>query len=707
MMRLPVLFLLVFASFFASADPYILYKEKDKIGIKDDAGKVIIPAAFEAIGWSDGSFSVISGVTGYKLNDQWGLINLKKEFLAKPDYESIVCFGGDRVVARKKINSIQSATGCLNLKGEVTVPFIYSGINIIGLRAIVFVKKIKSYESGLIDLNGKEIIPVKYASIRPLGTLRYAVENDKGKTAVYADDGKQVTDFTIDSIATFHSSVAVFYQNKKQGLISREGEIKLAAVYRGVKIESDGSILVKMPDEWRVLSGDNKEIRKIDADQLIPLRKDLYHIVQGKAHGVVDRAFNVVLPPDYTYLDSLKNNKLIAEKNGKYGVIRLNGSEVIPFKYDSLILAGRMARVRTDIQGKSAWSLVDTFGIRKTQKEFDFLGAFNGQFYPAEKNGYSGGVDRYGQLIIQCVFDSLLQVKGNKVAVKFRGQYGVIDTSEKWIVTPQPLKITLRTPERYSIVRDDVVFIRDLSGNDIYFSGNQLVFHDDYVLEISPDGAEKRINYDGRIIERSAPPVMERTEKVFPESEGLRGILKDGKYGFVDARGRLRIANRYDGIGAFQEGLAAVKILGKWGYVDVSERIVVQPVYDIANPFNNGLAQVSRAGKTGIIEKDGRALIPMKYDSIGRLPDGNFLLKLNSLYGLADRSGQVRLDTRNDRITDLDNGYVLISRNGKSGLLTTQGLSTIPLAYDKLLFDKDKNEYLGLMTSSWRKITVN
>jgi len=46
--------------------------------------------------------------------------------------------------------------------------------------------------------------------------------------------------------------------------------------------------------------------------------------------------------------------------------------------------------------------------------------------------------------------------------------------------------------------------------------------------------------------------------KEFQLSEGLLGIRRDDKFGFVDARGSLVIANRYDSVADFKEGLAPV-----------------------------------------------------------------------------------------------------------------------------------------------------
>src|SRR5690349_11124881 len=120
------------------AEQYQTFEENGKVGMKDEAGRVVIPPAFEALGWSDGNFSVAGDVTGYRLRGLWGVINIKKEFVTKAEFENLCYAGGESIVARKKINSISYKSGCLNLRGEVKIPFVYDGIQMQGLRAIVF-----------------------------------------------------------------------------------------------------------------------------------------------------------------------------------------------------------------------------------------------------------------------------------------------------------------------------------------------------------------------------------------------------------------------------------------------------------------------------------------------------------------------------------------------------------------------------------------
>jgi hypothetical protein len=114
----------------------------------------------------------------------------------------------------------------LNLKGEIKIPFQYDGISIHGLRAIVFNLNNASYHYGLTDLENRLIIPVVYKRILPLGTLRYAVENDLGKICALSEKmGVPLQILKLTQLPTFDKSRAIIYQNLNQGLLDRDGNI--------------------------------------------------------------------------------------------------------------------------------------------------------------------------------------------------------------------------------------------------------------------------------------------------------------------------------------------------------------------------------------------------------------------------------------------------------------------------------------------------
>ncbi len=690
------------------ADPFVRFEEKGKVGLKDEKGKVLIPAAFEALGWSDGNFSVIGQVTGYKLKDHWGIINLQKQFITQADFESLTYQGGDRIIASRKTNPFTIKYGCLDLTGKMTVPFRYDGINISGLRAVVFIKNGPLFEYGLIDLYDKGIIPLRYRQIYPIGTLRYAVENRALKTALFSEQGNQLTNFEIDSISAFHHGMAIIYQDFAQGLIGREGEIKIKPGYRELKVDEEGAIAARDFDEWKILDGENHEIQKVRADHLEKSEPGVYLITLAGKSGLADNELKIILPVGYDFVGHADHGNRVVGTQKHYGIIKKNNSNILPIEFDSLALDRNFIRAAQSINHKMSWSLYDTFGIQKTRSYYEFLGPYNGKFFPVKKRGYWGAVNRYGEEFINCVFDSLLEFKADQVAVKFRSQFGIIDKEEKWLLPPQPQRVALVNENLFLEKGDSNTFLKNFKGEIIYFTSNPIIAERDYLKETVTTGAEKQISYQGsEMIPKEETASVLPVQRTFAASEGMRGIQKDGKYGFVDSRGRLRVANRYDDIGEFHEGLAPIKLIGKWGYVSIHDQIIINPNYESVQPFVNTIAIVHRTGKAGLINKEGNVILALRYDSISRLPDQTFLIMTARLYGLADQNGNVLIEPRFDHLQNLQNGYLIAGREGKFGLLTLQGLSTVPMMYDKLVYDPERNQYLAWKKSMWKSLPID
>lgn len=688
-------FLLTFASL---AGQYQLFEENGKVGIKNEQGVVLIPAAFEALGWSDKSFSVVNEVTGFRQGGKWGMINLKKEKITEPIYEELFYSGGEFVSARKKINAVQTKSGCLNLKGEIKIPFAYDGIEIHGLRAIVFNLNGVKYQYGLTDFENHLLLPLNYRSIRALGTLRYAVENTEKRFALFNEDGKPVTDFSIDSLQNFQKSYAIFYQNLMRGLIDREGTIKLEANYTDLKIDPDGKILAKEPDAWLRLDEKNKTLQKITAEKLIPSEKRILYSVAGY-WGILNENFQPLIKASYQSLLPIGSEKFIATRNFKMGVIDISGKTLIAFDYDSLHHEGNLFRA---FKRTTGWYLLNTDGSILSKKYYQSLSRPQYARYPVRSLGFWGMIDSNGNEFVHCVFDSIGAIVHDKILVRFKGQYGIINGKEDWVVPPQSNKLQIINESRYLVTQPDNQFIKAFSGEVIYFTPYRLQFEKDFFTEQLPDGSSRQLNYDGL---RIAPSVMpERTEEVFKESEGMIGFKRDGRFGFVDNRGRLRVANRYDSIGEFHNGLAAIKLIGKWGYVDELDHIVIQPNYDSASNFKNGLCIVSRNKSFGIINKEGKAVLPLRYNFIQRLADGKFLLRQNASTGLADAQGMVLIEPRFDSLKSAFGDWWIACQANKCGVISSSGMDAVPMVYDQFL-PGVKGEFIALQKSTWKEIS--
>lgn len=684
------------------ADSFEIFSENGKVGIKNQDGKVVLPASFEALGWADGSFSVVGDVTGYRLNNHWGLINLKKEFVTQALYESLVYGGGEYIIARKKINPALTKTGCLNLSGETKINFQYDGIRIHGLRAIVFELKNGNYYHGLMDLENKIVIPVIYKNIYPLGTLRYAVENESGKTALFTETGKPVTGFTIDSISGFRNSKAIIYQNLNQGVLDREGTVVVEPVYQKIRIDAEDRVWGLPHHEWLVITDRNEIKHTIQAEAIRP-HAARYIYQYSSQYGLLDSAFTVALSAQYDQLYLVTDTDFIAARNDKQGLISFDNTVKIPFRYDSLSATSGFICLLQRTQG---WQLTRLNEAHVSEKHYDKIGEYTAGYFPVKKAGYWGLLNPYAKETVHCVFDSLIEILNDQVVVQFKGRYGIISTQEEWLVAPQPFPLQLVNDSCYLLFQNELKFVRKYSGEVLYFTDNRLEFEPDHWVEYLRDGSIKKMDYQGTVLSRSNPSLAP-AEEIFAVHEGFRGIKRDGKYGFIDLQGRLRIANRYDGVGIFQEGVAPIKLIGKWGFVNAEDKIVINPNYEKVSGFTNGICLVQRNGRAGAINKEGKYVLALQYDSLTRTANQKIKLYLGGRIGLADTDGSILIEPRFSSLEELETGLVLVEQDQKFGVITLTGLSVVPVMYDALIHNPDQKIFLACRLAKWKELIGN
>jgi hypothetical protein len=680
-----------------------LFQENGKVGLKNKQGAVLIPAQYAAIGWSNGEFSLVNNTTGYQINGLWGLINLQNTRLTKAEYVDLSPGEGSLIVARKKISSaLRIQTGCINTSGKEIIPFQYDGLRVSSFRAIVYTRNGSQFKHGLIDFENKMLIPLTYQNIYPLGSLRFGVENFESKTAIFSEDGKQITNFLIDSISSFKKDYAVIYQKQRQGLIDRQGQIKMEPTFREIKINDDGTITARQADAWLCLDGENKLIRQFNADSISSIDQNLFKIKTAGKIQLVDKEFKPVSNELFSFLGPFKKGKATFRYGNKMGIVDRKGQVVIKPLYQTLIMNNGFIRASQASGNTQRWVVLDSLGNAITSKRYEYIESFNGHYFPVKNRGYWGAMDISGKEIIACAHDSLIQNIHDHVVVKFKGNYGIINLREDWIVTPQSHRLQLIDDDRYLLLSPQTKFLKSFPSQVIYFSDNRLEIKDGYMLEHLPSGTTWKIDLNGVIIERSVQP--DDVQKIFPESEGLSAIKKDGRYGFIDNQGRLRIANRYENVKPFSESLAPAMIRGKWGYINHEDKIAIQPVYDEVSAFRQNVALVKQKNLFGIVDRNGKLVLPPRYDSISVLTSKRFLVKQNGFWGLADGLGKMIVNPKFDQLTDLNNGYVIVAREGKFGLLTSQGISTIPQIYDGLTFDTYHNQYIVVKKASWETL---
>lgn len=102
---------------------------------------------------------------------------------------------------------------------------------------------------------------------------------------------------------------------------------------------------------------------------------------------------------------------------------------------------------------------------------------------------------------------------------------------------------------------------------------------------------------------------------IVPEDAARFPVRIDGRYGFIDGRGRLAIAPAWRNAGAFRGGLAPVQSpdTERWGYVDAAGALRIPAQFLAAEPFREGVAAVRTERGVGYLRPDGTWAIAARF----------------------------------------------------------------------------------------------
>lgn len=699
-----------------------VFSKKGKKGVKNERGNILLDAKYQAFGWSDGKTRDYDDVIGYKQNGAWGLMSNEFELISKPKYNSIVPFDKDLlVISEKSRYSKVVFYGLLKSNGKTKIKSKYRNIIPAGDYLITATKKEQDIYFGIINSNDKAIIDFNYFHISFLGHSNFILTQGNGrKELIKLTPKPEKLLENIDSVSTFRDGVAIIFKNGKQGLIRQDGKILLPIEYKKIEWNNGKHIYVTPLDEWTILNQNGEEIGKQKADSIFYLNDSL--LVKNTSSFAQIR--NVRNQKDQqVFLGDVKDvfgeNFILQNSNKTF--IAQDSTQLISEKFEGETLWNeKFFVVKKKTYQRYENIIINTKGKSIVADSFNF----SQELIELKIKSNWGIFDADLHEIIPPMYNDIKK-NGNHFIVNFKGQFGVINHENDWIIPPQYLSIEPIDELNYKMVdkylREYISDGRDKVEARLYYD-----FYGEF-------GVEQDINKQFRLVDKKGNvktdfkpgkynghgeigilfkndhqhillnkegnelfKIAQYDTIIFCDDEYL-AIQKNGQWGFINQDGILRIANRYDSVRPFHNELSAIKIRNSWGFINRQEEIVIQPYYSQVSDFENNTAFVKLNSKYGVIDETGSFIIEAEYDEI--LKEKEFyLLRKASKWGIAKNNGNIITYPTYDNISVGDN-FLKVEKYGTSRILTSEGNNLINDQFDKIYFDQQQKAFLAKKTS--------
>lgn len=613
-----------------------------------------------------------------------------------------------------------------------------------------------NYKYGVINYEGKTIIPFKYRKLEKISDQVYRayVNNITGLISV---DCSLLDNDQCPFPDSFQGYDLVSSLSPDLFIIAVDG--LLGVIHKDT---------ISIPVEYDTISLFDNEHFKV--------QKDDYSY-----YGVLDISGHVIVPIEYNEVGRFNSSVLYGEKYGwdcysndggftcridnNYGKIKsvkcLSG-DLFSVDYDGTVfsinlLEGKVllsdgeSEIKLDVQYDCYWPILE--GLCKVIKQ--------------TKIGY---IDKEGNELIPCEYDVidfcgdfayLKKVDNGRGFHRRDNSVEVFSLKLKRIITSKAYRAVSEFKEGYAIVQSDYsnFGIIDSEGIETIPAEYKKIEETDvpgvvYVEDYTHKGFHKK---SGELLFRNTfgqyIPAPSKIKTCWPFSEGLALVInEDHKYGFINEQGEIVIPCRFESklvfVSSFNDGKAsltlrershyfanldnetcalsstgtflvqhgsqcieiqndnlafifpfegniarAVAADGKWGLISLNGNTIGSFEYSGIYPFHDQEAIVEKDRLMGVVRSNGSIAIPVKFSEVVR--DGHFYATKE---GDLDNNGHFFINgalfnsTEYDECLTYEESFIRLKHNGKYGLANPDGRILVPCEYDTI--GKLVNDYV-------------
>src|SRR5690606_18422365 len=500
--------------------------------------------------------------------------------------------------------------GFVDENGKEIIPLgIYNFLNPIDEKNMILAKK--NGKDGYIDIHQNILIPFEFDDLEVFSDNGLAPAIKNGKSGAINRKGEIVIPFIYDKIGSFYASgLAIAKKDGKFGFINGTGKEIIPLIYEEVDQSMvDETVIVSKNKKWAFFSNNGKQLTKYQYDKVVDISvsNEMLHystyfkgglalVYLGNKTQLINKNMQVIVPVGkYDYIESINKNGFgIVGKNNKFGIINIQGKEVIQLKYDKIEHPKRDS------------SILELFILEKNKKlqildenikpikqnvlsykwnKIDFGEYYLDVLLLKDNQNKFGIIDETGKIIIPFEFEEIRPFDGKETIIAKKNNYfGIIDFSNKELVS-------FENDEIYSSKFSEIYVIKQ---NEKFGLFNK---------------------QGGRIMDF----VFEDMQPCFYDENNKFIVKSKGKYGIIDKTGKEIIPTEFDEISNWVEyGPEAhfVTKNKKKGLYSLDGKQLLPSIYDELNYFTDNLIIVSQNKKYGIVDISNKNVIPLEYDKI-------------------------------------------------------------------------------------------
>ncbi len=414
---------------------------------------------------------------------------------------------------------------------------------------------------GVISSNGKIVIEPQYQEMpivpnnsQPVFICTYDVDYNSGtyKTKVVNEK---------------NSEIVTGYENVKFiDYINENGEISYL----------QNILIVQKDGKYGLIDLKNKEILSAQYDEISILNGVDNSLIIKKDNnvGLCDYEGNIIINTEYKEIKTIgnnyKNGYITVNKEGLYGIIDFNKSVILENKYADIktIYSSNKYAVKID----KGYKIIDKNGNALVDKSFDDIKDINDSNIIFKEKGKYGVTTINLENKIGTQYEDIIFINNDYFIAKKSNKYGVININNEVQIDFKYESIDYEETSGILIAKnsENKYDIYD-SAKELKLTVDEIDIYDEY-MEVAIGNENKYYNFK---FEEKEPKTVSTNNDIVPSE-------KDGKYGFVNSKGKVVVKHDYEEVTELNKyGYAGIKKDGLWGAVNAKGEVVIKPTYKL------------------------------------------------------------------------------------------------------------------------------
>lgn len=416
----------------------------------------------------------------------------------------------------------------------------------------------KSGKFGFISAEFEEISPAVYDKIYWFNEGRAMVCKD-GKFGYIDSAVAEIIPCRYEYGEMFRSGIAVVIEGGREKCIDKSG----SEVTTGCRKKEEwrhktgtyvtGMTIVGTNTGYGVINSKQEFVVPPVYEQIRPIRMNsrsykpdslgYFDVTSNKKHGIVDAKGKLILPLAYDEISEYPNDRgfRAVKKNGKWGAVNSRWQIIVPCVYDEVSVYSGQSRfaianyIGHGYPQKRVVGLTDTSGKIIVAPYYSSIHSFKNGWAMVMKDSLCGFIDSLGNIVIPLRFERLNSEFHNGLCLAYQnGKAGFIDTTGAIVIPCIYDDARVFTGEATGVKQGEKWALIDGEGKlitDFVYDYISYEWRRDGEVQVRRDGKLGYINARGKVV----IPIIYDDEWGYGPDKGHL-LEKDGKREWVKAK---------------------------------------------------------------------------------------------------------------------------------------------------------------------------